>query len=148
MAAPERLPPGQAGFGLVEVMVALLVLAVGMLGIGAALTTTLQNNQSAMLHNQAAFQAQAALDLLRANKAGAVIGRYDLSRWTCQAPSDDNPEGAALAAWMDGLKDNLGPGACGAIACTNLGCSVEVRWDDSGDLAGEVVQSYRLDTRL
>lgn len=138
----------QAGFGLVEVMVAMVVLAVGMLGIGAALTNTLKNNQSAMLHTQAALQASAALEAMRADKAGAVIGRYNLTEWTCAAPSDDNPQGAALASWMGSLKRNLGPDACGTITCTNLSCQVGVRWDDSGSMSGNEMQTYRVATRL
>lgn len=138
----------QAGFGLVEAMVAMLVLAIGLLGIGAALTNTLKNNQSAALYTQASLGASTAMELLRADKDGAVIGRYNLTEWTCNAPSDDNPQGAALAGWMNSLKQNLGPDACGTISCTNLECSVGIQWDDSGALAGNQTQEYRLTTRL
>lgn len=138
----------QAGFGLVEAMVAMLVLAVGMLGIGAALTNTLKNNQSAALHTQASLQASSAMEIMRADKDGAVIGRYNLTEWTCNPPSDDNDQGAALAGWMGALKQNLGPDACGAITCTNLGCSVGVRWDDSGSMSGNDMQVFRLNSRL
>lgn len=138
----------QAGFGLVEALVALLVLAVGMLGIGAALTNTLKNNQSAATHTQASLLASSAMEIMRADKNGAVIGRYNLTEWTCNPPSDDNAQGAALSGWMGSLKQNLGPDACGAITCSNLECSVGVRWDDSRSLSGEQLQEYRITSRL
>lgn len=137
-----------AGFGLIEVMIAVLVLAVGMLGVGATLTATLRNNQSAMHRTQAAIQAQAAMDMMRADKPNAVIGRYNLTSWTCNAPADDNPQGAVLASWMGAIKRELGPDACGRINCSNLSCAVDVRWDDSRGQGGNAAQVYSISSRL
>lgn len=141
-------PKPQTGFGLVEVMVAMLVLAIGMLGIGAALSNTLKNNQSAVFHTQASTQASTVMEALRGDKSGAVIGRYNLTEWTCNPPSDDNPQGEALARWMESLKGNLGPDACAAINCSNLECSVGVRWSDTGTLSNGQTQVLRLTSRL
>lgn len=145
---PCRLAPSQRGFGLIEAMVAMLVLAAGLLGIGAALATTLKNNQSAALYTQASTQASTLMEILRGDKSGAVIGRYNLTEWTCNPPSDDNPQGEALANWMASLKGNLGPDACAAITCSNLECSVGVRWNDTGTFSSGAQQELRLTSRL
>lgn len=138
----------QSGFGLIEVMIAVVILAIGLLGVGATLAVTLRNNQSSMHRTQASIQAHAAMDMMRADKANAVIGKYNLSSWTCDAPSDDNSQGAALASWMGALKSELGPDACGRIVCSNLLCSVDVKWDDSRGMEGEQEQTFSIASRL
>lgn len=146
--AATPLRKKQGGFGLVEAMVAMLLLAVGLLGIGAALSNTLKNNQSAVLYTQASTQASTVMEVLRGDKSGAVIGRYNLTEWTCNPPSDDNPQGEALARWMGSLKGNLGPDACATISCSNLECSVGVRWNDTGTFSSGQAQELRLTSRL
>lgn len=146
----NRGKPGisQSGFGLIEVMISVLILAIGLLGVGATLAVTLRNNQSSMHRTQASIQAYAAMDMMRADKSNAVIGKYNLTSWTCDAPSDDNAQGAALASWIGALKSELGPDACGKITCSNLLCSVEVRWDDSRGLDGKEEQTVGIASRL
>lgn len=141
-------PRQQTGIGLIEIMIAVLVLAIGMLGVGATLTTALRNNQSSMHRTQASIQAHAAMDMMRADKAHAVIGQYNLTQWTCNAPSSDNAPGAGLAAWIGTIKRELGPDACGRINCSNISCSVDVRWDDSRGMAGNREQTYGIVSRL
>lgn len=58
----------QAGFGLVEVMVALVVLAVGMLGIASLYGTTLRSSNSAISRMQAVNLASDLADRIRANR--------------------------------------------------------------------------------
>ena len=58
----------QAGFSIVEVMVALVVLAVGMLGIASLYVTTLRSSGSAMSRMQAVNLATDLADRIRANR--------------------------------------------------------------------------------
>lgn len=66
----------QRGMGLVEVLVALLVLAVGLLGILSMEARGLQLNQLAYYQSQAMFYAQDILERIRANE-GAILN-YDI----------------------------------------------------------------------
>ena len=50
---PPRLPTGQQGMSLLEVLIAVLVLAIGLLGIAALQATALRNSQSSLERNQA-----------------------------------------------------------------------------------------------
>lgn len=60
--------PSQAGFGIVEVMVALVVLAVGMLGIASLYVTTLRSSSTAVSRMHAVFQVSDLADRIRANR--------------------------------------------------------------------------------
>ena len=60
----------QAGFSMVEVMVALVVLAVGMLGIAGVYVTTLRSSGSAISRMQAVNLAGDMADRIRANRFG------------------------------------------------------------------------------
>ncbi len=55
------------GFSLVEVLVALLVLSIGLLGLAALQTTSLQFNTGSYLRTQATFLAYDIIDRMRAN---------------------------------------------------------------------------------
>lgn len=48
----------ERGFTLIEVLIALLVLAVGLLGMASLMMTSLQSSQSAYLRSQASLLAQ------------------------------------------------------------------------------------------
>lgn len=66
------------GFSLVEVLVAILIMGVGVLGISAMQMISLQNNRGALLRAEAVQLGYDMLDRIRANPAGAVPGAdYD-----------------------------------------------------------------------
>lgn len=59
------------GFSLVEVLVALAVLSVGLLGLAALQTTGLKFNHQSYERTQAVMQAYDIIDRMRANKSGS-----------------------------------------------------------------------------
>ena len=59
-----------AGFTLIEVLIAMVVLAVGLLGLAGLQATSLRNNQSAYNRSQATQSAYDLADRMRANIAG------------------------------------------------------------------------------
>lgn len=63
-------PHTQHGLTLLEVLVALTVLSIGLLGIAALQTQGLRAHHSAHLRTQASLMAQDMLDRLRANPLG------------------------------------------------------------------------------
>lgn len=145
----------QSGASLVEVMVAVMVLAVGLLGVGAMQAVALRNGQSSLERTQAVIQSYAILDLVRANRANAVAGYYNTGNDPlCSAaavdpddPAGEQAAGADVNTWLSSLKTAMGSGAddtttCGAINCApnDVGgatCTVTIQWDDSrGTAAG------------
>jgi type IV pilus assembly protein PilV len=151
MRSPER------GFSLIEVLIAVLVMALGMLGMAALQAASLRNNLSAYQRSQATIQAYTIVDSMRANRR--LIANYVNEEFLCEPPEDDNTLATDdLIAWIDSLQASLGNQACGKVDCTfpDSGnnndpflCVVEVRWDDSRG-AGETadLDEFTLRTRV
>lgn len=145
---PYRCRGVSRGVGLIEILVAVLIMAIGLLGIAALQATALRNSQSALQRSQATMQTYAILDAMRANRAVAQIGGYDLSM-TCALPD----AGALLREddlhdWIASLKASLGDSACGMIDCDSLQCDITVQWDDSRGSDGSTAQTVSTSTRL
>lgn len=65
------------GFTLIEVLVALLVLSIGLLGLAALQNTALQFNTDSYQRTQATLLAYDILDRMRANSSAVSAGNYD-----------------------------------------------------------------------
>ena len=69
------------GFTLLEVLIALLVFSLGLIGMAGLLAVSVQTNHSAYLRTQATFLAQGMADRMRANNIGtwnlAYNGTYN-----------------------------------------------------------------------
>ncbi|PIE37259.1 MAG: type IV pilus modification protein PilV [Gammaproteobacteria bacterium] len=63
----KRCGSGQAGFTLIEVVIAALVLAIGILGIAGMQLVSFQTNQGAYFRSQATYIAADMLDRIRLN---------------------------------------------------------------------------------
>ncbi len=130
-----------AGTTLLEVLIAVFVLAIGMLGIAALQAVTLKNSGGAAERTNAVIQSYAMLDIMRANRDAARAGQYDQG-WLCQ-PADIPVDASNANAradvnrWVTQLRREVGPSACGRIDCDADECEVEVRWDQSRLTGGE-----------
>lgn len=122
-------PRNVRGISLIEVMVSVLVLAVGLLGIAAMQSFALRGGQGSLESTQAIMQTGSIIEMMRANSGVD----YTMSK-QCVAPS----AGSSLVAndkraWIQALKSTIGNNAstCGEIACATGTCVVTVYWDDS-----------------
>jgi len=151
-----RIPHRQRGVGLLEVMIAVLVLGVGVLGVLALQTVALRNTDSSAMSSQATVQVYAMFDLLRANnnkkEGGTGIPLAFQTDWASGSGSS-NPEIGTLDHWLTSLQETLGSDAEGMVKCEagiygmkfpkdapagiatdtnkNAKCIVGVRWNDS-----------------
>jgi len=67
----------QQGFSMVEVLIALVILAIGLLGHMAMQMTSLSSNQSSYYRSQASITANEIADRMRINPVGVAGGLYD-----------------------------------------------------------------------
>jgi type IV pilus assembly protein PilV len=130
------------GFTLVEVLVALVVLSVGLLGIAKMVMVSAHSNDSAYLRSQATALGYQALDSMRGNLGGASAHGYDtamgampVAAGNCVAAYCDNPTLALsdVYAWKQKLQTAL-PGGTGSIATSAtfpITATIIVQWDDS-----------------
>nr|MBS0019732.1 type IV pilus modification protein PilV [Gammaproteobacteria bacterium] len=70
-----KMTPG--GFTLIEVLVAMLVLSIGLLGLAGLHAAGMRNNHSAYLRSQASLLAYDLADRMRANLPSVATGSYD-----------------------------------------------------------------------
>jgi type IV pilus assembly protein PilV len=74
---PWRRPQRACGFSMLEVLVALLVLSVGLLGLAALQTMGLKFNTQSYQRTQAVLNAYDIIDRIRANPNGILTAGYD-----------------------------------------------------------------------
>lgn len=147
---PERNNhAGKAGgFSLIEVLVALLVLAVGVLGAAALQMNALKYNQTAAVRSHATLLAYDILDRMRANREAALAGDYDHGI-NDAFPNDDAAAVMSLrdlAQWGAQLAEQL-PGGDGEVARDDIVFTVTVQWDESR-IGGDDTQQFVFSTEL
>ncbi len=115
----------QRGVGLIEVMVSVMILAIGMLGVAALQSMTLKNTGNSATRTQAALRVYSMLDIIRAD-------RDNISSYNTNIYTDGSGGGAAgsMAGWLDSLKTTVAPDAKGRVVCVadTMTCTVGVQW--------------------
>lgn len=130
----------QAGVGLIEVLVAVLVLSIGFLGMAAMQARSLSTNNSAIARSMATVASYSILDAMRADLANAANKSYNGTVKANACPA----AGSTLAAtqlnlWCAQLAQNLGATAsttgninCSPVSGTNTAnCTITIQFDDS-----------------
>jgi len=131
-----------AGFTMVEVLVALVVLSIGLLGVAGLQIVGLKGNLSASFRTQASYLADDIIDRMRANyvaargPAGTGL-QYNLAM-NATAPAGADPTTVAdVAAWLVELQTlPSGQGSIAVDPATNI-ATVTIRWLDTrgGDVS-------------
>ncbi|MFC1542824.1 type IV pilus modification protein PilV [Pseudomonadota bacterium] len=136
----------ERGFSLIEVMVALIVLSVGLLGLAGLQSASLRSTYSSYVRTQAGIAAMEMAERMRANKTGVDTMQYQAisSPPAGTAPTScltSNCLAAAMAAhdaytWLSSLADNDDLlSARGTVTCLDSPCAVgsqhriTVMWD-------------------
>lgn len=143
----------QRGVGLIEVLVAVLILALGLLGMAGLQSKSLRANQSSYARSQAVMFSYYILDAMRADRDTALIGTYNTDTISnlCGPGALTPPSSLAdntRIHWINSMRDNLGDSTCGAIACNSAGlCTVKVIWNDER-AGGLGAQTFETQSRL
>ncbi len=142
----------QAGFTLLEVLVALLVIAIGLLGIAGMQALAINNTSVARVQSLAAIQAASLAATMQANEAYWTIGSLATTTVVGQTLSDATLNGQTidcaaaactlavqmagydLKQWGQALQTLL-PGGQGAVTCTTgvvnpVTCTISVSWQE------------------
>ena len=140
----------QGGFSLIEVLVAVLVLSIGLLGLAALQATALRNNQSALERSQGIVNTYTMLDAMRANVDSARAGEYVMAE-KCEVPAAASNDGLIQKdqrRWLQMIQENLGEGACGKVSCSADLCTVTVTWDDTRGKGGDSRQEFSTEVKI
>lgn len=139
---------GQHGVTLIEMLVALLVISIGMLGLAGLQNVSLQYNHSSYLRTSANNLAYDIADRMRANRDAARNGRYDIGFG--EDPSGDDVVRDDLDTWLAAIEGTL-PAGEGQIQVEGDDriTTIEIRWlddrtgDDSEDDDGQMTFTLR-----
>lgn len=150
----------QRGISLIEVLVAVFVFSIGLLGMAGLMLMSARSNHSAYLRTQVAFLASNMAERMRANPIGVWRGSYNSDSYpiqgntvACDARSPCDPVAVATRdklLWSQLLDSQL-PGAGASIQCKGAGdvgydptpqlgrrppyggiCAMEVSWTERG----------------
>lgn len=134
----------QTGTGLIEVLIAILVLSLGVLGVAGMQAAGLRASYGASYRAQAAFLAQDILDRMRGNPGQAKD--YGV------AYGDSAPSGTAVidrdkAQWLGAVRNlPAGDGSVQIDLLTNI-VTVTVRWDNSR-AGGSTSEVFTISSRI
>jgi len=144
-----RSPIAPNGFTLVELLAAVVVLSIGLLGIAKLSLGAMQSNGSAYMRSQATELVQEIVDDMRANQPWAVTGGYNIAYGANPGASPDCVHGSCSAAqigtydlsrWTNRLTTllPLGQGQVSVVQAVNPATGstentavISVRWSDS-----------------
>lgn len=127
----EKYRNTQTGVSMIEVLVAVMILSVGLLGLAGLQSAGLTHNQSANSRSTAFMLAYGLLDSMRANKAIAEGGAYDI------ALGAELSEGSAMTSqdinnWLNELARSLPAGTGSVVTDAGSGkVMITIQWDDS-----------------
>jgi type IV pilus assembly protein PilV len=139
-----------SGVSLVEVLVALVVISVGMLGIAALYVESLRTGRSALTRSQAVILAADMAERIRANPSGgAAYAKTVDAAGTVNAACEQGGSGCTpdaiaahdIAVWHRMVDSRAGeptslPGGRGSIVVATPSAlrryTITVAWDESG----------------
>ena len=149
-----------AGFSLLEVLIAVVVFSIGLLGAAMLATSSVKNSHNAYLRSQASLLADSMVERMRANPAGVWSGDYagtlasGGSLPSCGAGSPGSGCQPADVAGRDrtvigGLVAAQLPNGAGKITCATSGdagnnqtgiapvngsCTIQITWAERRDV--------------
>ncbi|MEL7298354.1 MAG: type IV pilus modification protein PilV [Pseudomonadota bacterium] len=142
----------QRGYTLIEILVASILLTGGLVGLASMQVNGTRLNNSAYLRSQANVIAYDIIDRMRANRADARAGAYDIGLADTTPTLTTQVEDIDLVQWRTAIDYYLpaGRGAvervAGATADDPARFTITVEWND-GREAGDEVQ-FQLVTEI
>lgn len=151
--ARKNVPPRdlQRGVSLLESMIAIVVVALGLLAIVGLLVRSSASLGSATARDRAGFLAASMLDQLRVNtpkalKENAAYVNATVTNGSC---ATDRTSTTPIARWRGEVACAL-PSGAGAVDVdpSSRRATITIRWDDSKVVGGSSTQTLVMETRL
>jgi len=132
-AAPIRRTNSIAGFTLIEVLIALLILAVGLLGVAALQFKGMRYSNDAFMRSQIAVLAHDLIGSMhsdRRNAASYLNQRYEVPLDTGANTCDQTASTGGIGCWHNAVDNALPPGSTANVSCANNLFTVTLAWTD------------------
>ncbi len=113
----------QRGVTLIEVLIAMLVLGIGLLGVAALQSSSIRSTHNSFERTRAVIVTENLVELMRINTAQAQAGSFAF---------DDCAGDAALGTddWIADVQQATRPGTCPIIDWDGTLYTIWITWDD------------------
>jgi len=129
----------QSGSTMIEVLVSMVIIAIGLLGFAGLLAQAMKSSQTAYFRSQATFLAYDIVERMRANRGAAINGSYSISYGT--APVGGTMAGDDLVDWRTGIGQALPAGDGDVSAVLNGTVTIKIKWNDGNENTEFITQS-------
>jgi type IV pilus assembly protein PilV len=120
----------QVGVGLIEVLVALLIMCVGLLGAAAIQVNALKYTDSSAISSQVSFIAYDMMDRIRANSNS--VSSYAMASLPAASTSTSSVVAAQdLIDFTNNVRNVAGAKAAATIVVTGFVVTITIQWDDT-----------------
>jgi len=147
----------QAGMTLIEVLVSVLILAIGLLGAAAIQLNALKYTDSSTKTSQASFIVYDMMDRIRANVDGNAVanGTTDVLATYALASLDGNlsaniniAKDQDLYDFKTNINSFAGSSATGSIVVAKPVVTITIGWDDTRAAGTSTTRSFTLTSRI
>jgi len=144
MPIPNHSFRKETGATLIEVLIAMVVLAIGLLGLAGLQATSIQSNHSAYYRSQATLLANDLADRMRANRTAALTTAYvtDFKDPSTSHSVTGTTAEKDVAEWLNQLAKTL-PEGTGKVEKNSTLVTISIRWNDT---RGQIKKSGDNDT--
>lgn len=134
------------GFSLIEVLVTVLIVAIGLMGLVAMQVVSAKNVNNSELRSLATYFVYDMSERMRANPTGVAAGLYDNINGTESDPGNNCSSACSAAvlaqhdafSWNDSINNpvvhntarGLGPGAVGTVTGVAGVYTISVQWSE------------------
>ncbi len=144
-------PGAQSGVSLLESMIAILLVALGLLALVGLLVRSSASLGSATARDRAGMLAASMLDQLRVNTPKALTENPAFVNATVTSGNcvSDRASPNPINRWRGELACAL-PSGAGAVDVdpSSRRASITIRWNDSRTIGGSATQTLLMETRL
>lgn len=110
----------QRGASLIEVLIAIVVISIGLLGLAGLQTSSIKSNHSSYLRSQATLLAYDLSDRMRASRSAALSGDYNSS-----SSHTDKTN------WDELLSELMGSDAESTVTRSGNEFTITITWNDA-----------------
>lgn len=150
----RKSPGSQRGITMIEVLIALLIFAIGLLGVAGMQSLALKSTNNSNIRTLVNIHAYEIAERMRANMPGVEAGHYDsISSVTGAAQCSPGCTPEQLAAldgdqWLTNLEAEVPTLTSASVNYAGGVATIDIDWTERGYGNDAEAQSYTLRARI